>query len=291
MAKPSMKALVDLLSKSPSAKPPEQWQDLESYVQNVYQQLLNLQGSKTMVARNVQITGKEESSYQIDVYYEFEMAGVSHRVAIECKNKARPVERDSVLAFYTKIHECRLSHGIMVSSGGFQKGARSFAEKNNITLMDYSELPSIGNLLSRRIANAVIPTEDCIGQPFWTIYNTEDYSPYGQTYLKEKMCIAFLFLSRAHAQRFLDEQKLEPEWQVRGLAQRHLGSYILMCDAFNAKYMIAKPSYAPGNIDRTFLFDEIRRKDLINDFYEGNTLPEEAKVAPGYMSIFQRKHK
>jgi len=287
MTRPSMKALVDMLSKSPSSTPPDKWQDLESHVQDVYQQLLDIQDSKTMVARDVQISGREGSSYQIDVYYEFEMAGIRHRVAIECKNRSRPLERDSVLAFHAKIHECSLSHGVIVSSGGFQKGAREFAEKNNVTLMDYSELPSIGNLLSRRLANVVIPDEDTIGQPFWTIFNTDEYSPYGQIHHKEEITSAFLFLSRTHAQRFLKEQNLDERWQVRGMAQRHLTCYILTCDAFNAKYFIARPGYAAGVPENSFLFDEIRRKDLISDFYEGIDLPKEAKNIPGYRSIFR----
>jgi len=288
MTRPSMKALVDMLSKFPSSTPPDKWQDLESHVQSVYQKLLELQGSKTMVARDVQISGREGSSYQIDVYYEFEMAGIRHRVAVECKNRSRPLERDSVLAFHAKIYECSLSHGVIVSSGGFQKGAREFAEKNNVTLMDYSELPSIGNLLSRRLANVVIPDEDTIGQPFWTLFNIEEYSPYGQIHHKEEIMSAFLFLSRTHALRFLKEQNLDERWQVRGMAQRHLTCYILTCDAFNARYFIARPGYAAGVPENRFLFDEIRRKDLISDFYEGINLPKEANTAPGYRSIFRK---
>ncbi|MEQ3410643.1 restriction endonuclease [Klebsiella aerogenes] len=289
MARPSMKALVDLLSESPTSPPPEKWQDLESHVQDVYQQLLDIQGNKTMVARNVQISGREGSSYQIDVYYEFEMAGIRHRVAVECKNRSRPLERDSVLAFHSKIHQCCLSHGIIVSAGGFQTGAREFAEKNNVTLMDYSELPSIGNLLSRRLANVVIPDEDTIGQPFWTIFDTEEYSPFGHVDAKNEITTAFLFLSKVHAQRFLKDQNLGSKWQVRGMAQRHLSCYILTCDAFNARYVIARPGYAAGVPKNQFLFDEILRKDLINDFHEGIDLPKEPNIAPGYRSIFRKK--
>lgn len=289
MTRPSMKALVDILSESPSPLRPEKWQDLEYHVQDVYQQLLDIQGGKTMVARDVQISGREGSSYQIDVFYEFEMVGINHRVAIECKNRLRPLERESVLAFYTKISECNLSHGVIVSSGGFQKGAREFAAKNNITLMNYSELPSIGNLLSRRLANVVIPDKETIGQPFWTLFDIEEYSPFGQVHQEEEMTTAYLFLSRAHAQCFLEEQNLEARWQVRGMAQRHLLCYILTCDAFNARYMIARPSYAPGVPNGCFLFDEIRRKDLIKNFYEGDNMPEVPNKAPGYRTTFRKK--
>ncbi|HCR3444342.1 TPA: restriction endonuclease [Morganella morganii] len=288
MTRPSMKAFVDLLGNSPSS-PPEKWQDLELHVQSVYQQLLDIQGNQTMVAHNVQISGREGSSYQIDVYYEFEMAGIRHRVAVECKNRSRPLERESVLAFHNKIiHQCCLSHGIIVSSGGFQKGAREFAEQNNVTLMDYSELPSIGNLLSRRLTNVVIPDENSIGQPFWTIFDIEEYSPFGHIDAKNEIMTAFLFLSRAHAQRFLKSQNLGSKWQVRGMAQRHLSCYILTCDAFNARYVIARPGYAAGVPENQFLFDEIRRKDLINDFHEGIDLSKKPNTAPGYRSIFKK---
>ncbi|WP_337037002.1 restriction endonuclease [Pantoea agglomerans] len=289
MTRPSMKAFVDLLNKSPASPPPKKWQDLESHVQSVYQQLLDIQGNKTMVARNVQISGREGSSYQIDVYYEFEMAGIRHRVAVECKNHSRPLERDSILAFHSKIHQCCLSHGVIVSSGGFQKGAREFAEQNNVTLMDYSDLPSIGNLLSRRLTNVFIPDEDTIGQPFWTIYDIEEYSPFGHIDANNEIMTAFLFLSKAHAQRFLKGQTLDSKWQVRGMAQRHLSCFILTCDAFNARYVIARPGYAAGVPENQFLFDEIRRKDLINDFYEGVNLPKKPNIAPGYRTILKKK--
>lgn len=97
--------------------------------------------------------------------------------------------------------------------------------------MDYSDLPSIGNLLSRRLANVVIPDEDTIGQPFWTIFDIEEYSLFGHIDAKNEIMTAFLFLSRAHAQRFLKGQNLGIKWQVRGMAQRHLSCYILTCDA------------------------------------------------------------
>lgn len=147
------------------------------------------------------------------------MDGIRHRVAVECKN--RPLERDSVSAFHTKIHQCCLSHGINVSSGGFQKGAREFAEQNNVTLMDYSELPSPGNLLSRRLTNVVTPDEDTIDQPFWANFDTEEYSPFGHIDAKKERMTAFLSLSRAHALRFLKVQNLDSKWQVREMAQRH----------------------------------------------------------------------
>ncbi|PVZ77834.1 hypothetical protein C9426_35380 [Serratia sp. S1B] len=177
----------------------------------------------------------------------------------------------------------------MVSSGGFQKGALKFAAQNNITLMHYAELPSIGNLLSRRLTNVAIPDEDTIGQPFWTLFDTEEYSPYGQIHKEEEMTTAYLFLSRAHTQRFLERQNIEARWQVMGMAQRHLMCYILTCDAFKARYLIARPGYAPGVPDGCFLFDEIRRNDLIRDFYEGDNLPEEPNIAPGYRTIFRKK--
>ncbi len=65
---------------------------LEKLVQRVYTYLLNMKDEGVVVAQNVQLKDKFGRSHQIDVYYDFERAGVLHRVAIECKDRNRLID-------------------------------------------------------------------------------------------------------------------------------------------------------------------------------------------------------
>ena len=61
--------------------------EYELFTQQIYQQLVNLDVKwKTEVQHNVKLEGRSGQIHQIDVYWEYEIAGNKHRVAIECKN-------------------------------------------------------------------------------------------------------------------------------------------------------------------------------------------------------------
>ena len=61
--------------------------EYEKFAQEVYQELVNADVAKsTEVRHDIKILGKSGQKHQIDVYWEYEIAGVLHKVAIECKN-------------------------------------------------------------------------------------------------------------------------------------------------------------------------------------------------------------
>lgn len=180
--------------------------------------------------------GSRGSIYQLDVYYEFEVASVRHRVAIECKNTSRPVERDDVLSFAMKVQDCHGLVGIIVSANGFQKGASDAAAQFGIRILGSKELPSIGRLLALRLDDTVMPREESKGEPFWTFYDVETKEPYSFTQNEE--IFGVLFLSRAHAEQYRLRCHLPSRWVVRGLEMRHLGAYILTCDAVRGRVLI-----------------------------------------------------
>jgi hypothetical protein len=66
----------------------------ESYVQFIYQTLLSAQGKNISVSRGATVYDNRGNQYNMDVFYEFDVADVHHRVAIECKDTRRSVERD-----------------------------------------------------------------------------------------------------------------------------------------------------------------------------------------------------
>lgn len=277
MREPSFAALIDILKASKDSTFTKDWGELEDHVRQVYQTLLDLDGEQTMVARDVLLRGRDGSHYQIDVYYEFKLAGIPHRVAIECKNTKRPVERNDVLAFKGKLDDCQGLLGVMVSANGYQDGAAKFARDNNIHALTFQELPSIGNLLGLRLENAILPSSDTVGQPFWTIFNLDTFEPLGQS--QGDTLFGVLFFSGRQAEKFRESKGLRSNWVVRGMAPRHLGSYIMTVDAMNGRYVIAVPHLSDEPMPSP-IFIEIGRRKLIADFYRGSDLPSEPMVVP-----------
>ena len=107
----------------------------ECFTQRIYQRLVNSEVLKpTLVRHNVKLTGKSGCEHQIDVYWEYEKDGVMNRVAIECKNYDSNVSIGKVRDFYGVLHDLGNVRGIMVTSQGYQKGAKKYAESYGISL-------------------------------------------------------------------------------------------------------------------------------------------------------------
>ena len=73
--------------------------EYEKFTQEIYQQLLStdLGNVKTVeVLHNVKLRGRSGQDHQIDVFWEYEIAGLRHKVAIECKNY-KQLDRKSVV--------------------------------------------------------------------------------------------------------------------------------------------------------------------------------------------------
>lgn len=275
----SMAGVIAVLKKSTTRPEVGDGPGLEDHVRNVYQTLLDLELENAAVGRGVSLRGSRGSVYQIDVYYEFEIAGVRHRVAIECKNTTRPMERDDVLAFAMKVHDCQGVVGIIVSANGYQSGAVDSANENGLKVLSVEELPSIGHLLALRLDDVVMPGPEVKGEPFWTLYDPETKEPY--SFAQGDELFGALFISRAHAEEYARVCHLTPRWTVRGLGMRHLRAYILTADAMRGRYLIVQPHIENAIPINGFAFAEIGRKRLISEFYSGSPLPATPMVMPG----------
>ena len=66
--------------------------EYEKFTQEIYQELVNADVLKTIkVQHNVKLKGRSGQEHQIDVYWEYEIAGTKQKVAIECKNYNKKV--------------------------------------------------------------------------------------------------------------------------------------------------------------------------------------------------------
>lgn len=100
--------------------------EFERFTQRIYQKLVNNDVLRpTTVQHNVKIKGKSGCEHQIDVYWEYEIAGNMHRVAIECKNYDSFVPVGKVRDFHGVLVDLNNVNGIMVSRKGYQVGQRN----------------------------------------------------------------------------------------------------------------------------------------------------------------------
>lgn len=117
----------------------------ELLTQKIYQALLNYDDMKSDyhkidVKHNVKLKGRSGNTHQIDVYWEFELAGVVYKTIIEVKDWENEVKQMHLHAFKTVIDDIPGAvSGIFVSRNGFQKGAKIFADSYGIKLVQLTE--------------------------------------------------------------------------------------------------------------------------------------------------------
>lgn len=252
----------------------------ESYIQYIYQTLVGAQGKNIVVSRRAMVYDSRGNSYNIDVFYEFDVAGVHHRVAIECKDTRRPVERDDAIAFVGKIRELPSTIGIFISRNGFQSAAAKYLQDHGIMRYCGSDLPHFGKVIASKISPIILPDKLAIGQPFWTIMASNDAKTTGAWLLippkilgmptQSKKVIFPLFYSRPHAELF--RQSVSHAWPaygdssacVRGIEQSTLRFLILVANDEGHYFTIILPFDDEG--DLKFTCQEWNPKDLAQEY-------------------------
>ena len=240
-------------------------ESFESYIQFVYQTLLEAQGKNISVSRRAAVYDNRGNSYNIDIFYEFDVAGLHHRVAIECKDTRRPVERDDAIAFAGKIRDLPSTIGIFISQSGFQPAAKKYLEDHGIVHYSGGDLPHLGSVIASMISPIALPSESATGQPFWTLMEQkegqttgvwclipelagQENSPARRRKQKVNQPGAFpLFYSKPHAQWFHDAfYGGSSEVCVRGVEQPMLRFLVLMANEENRLFAIGQPYIDEG---------------------------------------------
>ncbi|MDD5203858.1 MAG: restriction endonuclease [Desulfobacterales bacterium] len=108
----------------------------ERLVQELHEALLHSEGVENIaVCQNIKIQGRSRAAHQIDVYWEFRLAGVTYKTCIECKHFKKLVKKSHVAAFATVLDDIGNATGIFATTAGFQKGARLLAKEKGIRLI------------------------------------------------------------------------------------------------------------------------------------------------------------
>ena len=102
--------------------------DYEKLARNIYEDILVLDGVNNIdVKHNAKIKGKSGVEHQIDVFWEYKYAGVSHKVLIECKHYSEPVSLLHVRNLHGLITDIPNSTGLLVTTIGYQSGVVEYA--------------------------------------------------------------------------------------------------------------------------------------------------------------------
>jgi hypothetical protein len=109
--------------------------EYELLTQRIYQLLLNKDGYNTVeVKHDVKVKGKSNVKHQIDVFWEFKMADVVHRVAIECKDYNSKISLGRIRDFHSALQDIGNIYGIMVTKVGYQSGVQDYAKHHGVGL-------------------------------------------------------------------------------------------------------------------------------------------------------------
>ena len=98
------------------------------------------------IRRNAVMKGLSGATHELDLVLEFCWRNRQWHIAVECKDRARPVEKEVIASFRTKLNdvnarrksEKRLT-GFVASSNGFQSGAVTLARYCRLGLMELCE--------------------------------------------------------------------------------------------------------------------------------------------------------
>lgn len=111
--------------------------EYEKLTQEIYQAINSSEDVKTInVQHNVKLSGKSGCNHQLDVYWEFEMMGETHKIAVECKNYSSEVSVGRIRDFFGVLHDVGNIKGIFVTKKGYQSGAIKFAEYYGISIKE-----------------------------------------------------------------------------------------------------------------------------------------------------------
>lgn len=199
----------------------EEWR---SYVAWVQQTIAELDAEDIVVSKEARLRPAFGADVvRFDVYYAFKKLGIEHRVAIECKAVARGVEAADVREFAGRLSNVPGIVGVVASKYGFQSGCYEEAQRNGVLLLTSEAIPDLPQMVGKLVSAAILPTEDTIGDPFWTVMPADERGVLGNYHLISTQAGVFLplFISRFQAERYRNARRIT-DCVVRGLTQRML---------------------------------------------------------------------
>jgi hypothetical protein len=111
----------------------------EIFVQQLQQALIN--SEEVMAQKNIEIERNKKIkdnfgiSREFDLYWEYELAGVTYKTIIECKDYASKVSIEKIDALLGKIRDIPDLKPVFATKTGYQSGAETKAKHNKVDLL------------------------------------------------------------------------------------------------------------------------------------------------------------
>lgn len=239
--------------------------ELEDFVEHVYSILLKNENlKKAKIMKHHIEKGKSGASHEFDVFYELEIANSKHRVAIECKQYNRRIEKGLVQEFMSKLIDCNNIIGVMVASSDYQSGAKELAEHYGIKCLTVNDLPRINELLAF-VVSTLIPDDSTIGDPFWSIMICRNNRNTGSYWSNDGQSI-ILFYSKKAADSFIAINELQ-NCSSFGITRQHLLGICAISQVFGPKILICPLlSSVIRKYKNKILFWEYSFSSLMNEY-------------------------
>lgn len=117
--------------------------EYEVFVANLQQALLD--SEPFMKQKNIAVEPNKELidncgiKREFDVYWEYELGGITYKTVIECKDYKSSVSVEKIDALLGKLHDLPDIRGVFATKKEYQSGAKTKAEKNKIDLLIFRE--------------------------------------------------------------------------------------------------------------------------------------------------------
>ena len=163
--------------------------EYEQFVQKLQQALLDSESfaeqHNITVERNKKIIDNIGIEREFDLYWEYELAGITYKTIIECKDYSSRISIEKIDALIGKLHDLPDIKPVFATKIGYQSGAEIKARQNKIDLLIVREQNNNdwqdenGDPLVKQIEiniHALSPARITKFQPFidrdWVIQNT-----------------------------------------------------------------------------------------------------------------------
>lgn len=111
----------------------------EIFVQNLQQALINaeefMSQNNIEIERNKKITDNCGIDREFDLYWEYEVAGLTYKTVIECKDYASTISVEKIDALIGKTKDIPDLIPVFATKTGYQSGAKTKAKHNKIELL------------------------------------------------------------------------------------------------------------------------------------------------------------
>lgn len=113
--------------------------DYEEFVASLQQALFDSEKWTELInikiERNKKITDNCGIAREFDLYWEYELAGITYKTVIECKDYASKVSIEKIDALLGKIQDSPDLKPIFATKTGYQSGAKTKAKNNKVELL------------------------------------------------------------------------------------------------------------------------------------------------------------